>query len=159
MILGSGDIASILHDRDGALFFASGVSDSGCEDEAQFIREIKLLDQQNRDQFIFYFSSMQVFYSASRYAQHKVCMETLIKQWFDHYCIIRLGNITWGNNPRTFLNFIRNCRKEGIPVPIRDEWKFMSNKDQVLMITDNLPLHGRYEISVFREMKKVIDLV
>lgn len=159
MILGSGDIASILHDRDGALFFASGVSDSGCEDEAQFIREIKLLDQQNRDQFIFYFSSMQVFYSGSRYARHKVCMETLIKQWFDHYCIIRLGNITWGNNPRTFLNFIRNCRKEGIPVPIRDEWKFMSNKDQVLMITDNLPLHGRHEISVFREMKKVIDLV
>lgn len=159
MIVGSGDIAKILKDREGALFFASGVSNSGCEDRAQFKREKTLLMEQPKDLCIFYFSTISIDYKQSPYTRHKLSMERLIKSNWNHYNIIRIGNITWGTNPNTFINYLRNKKKMGEPVEYLDEYRFIVDKDQIRLLTQNLPLKGQNELSVFKRMAKPKDLV
>lgn len=159
MIVGSGDIASVLNDRDGALFFASGVSNSQCTNEKEFLRELELLLDQRTKYCIFYFSTISINTVLSRYTLHKLAMERMIKSSFKNYNIIRIGNIDWGKNPHTFINAIRAKKERGEPVQIRDEWKYMISKEQLLLLTDNLPLTGQNTISVFGDMKKVKDLI
>lgn len=160
MVIGNGDIASILNDRPNVLFFASGVSNSSCTDEAQFRREKELLLAQDKGKCVFYFSSiMEEGLYKSPYYSHKRRMELLIKSNFNNYNILRLGNITWGKNPNTFLNFIRDKRDKGQEVEIRDEFKYMIDKDDLLFLTDHLPLRGQNVISVFSRMAKVADLI
>lgn len=156
MIIGYGDLAGAIQDREGAIFFASGVSNSHCIDESQYQREKDLLKVfYNSYLSLFYFSS--IYPTISRYSRHKLEMEELVRQNFKNYNIIRLGNITWGNNPHTFINYLRKAISEGREVLIKDEWKYLISKEQLLLMTNNLPLTGRNEISVFGEMKKVKD--
>ena len=161
MIVGRGDIASILNDRDGAIFFVSGVSNSNETRESEFMREIELLDKQDKTKCIFYFSSITLddISKNSQYLQHKRRMELLIKSNFENYNIIRIGNITWGNNPNTFINYIKNKIKNGEPVEIKDEYKYMIDKEQLVLLTNNLPLIGQNQISVFGRMAKVKELI
>jgi hypothetical protein len=161
MIVGRGDIASVLNDREEAIFFVSGVSNSNETRESEFMREIELLDKQDKTKCIFYFSSITVddMSKNSQYLQHKRRMELLVKSNFENYNIIRIGNITWGNNPNTFINYIKNKIKNGEPVEIKDEYKYMIDKEQLVLLTDNLPLTGQNQISVFGRMAKVAELV
>lgn len=164
MIIGNGDIASVLNDREGAIFFASGVSNSSETNQAAFELELMKLKQFIGDKrSLFYFSSIATqikpIQNHSPYFKHKILMESCVKAWFENYNIIRIGNINWGTNPNTFINFIKLKREKGEPVEIRDEWKYMISKEQLLLLTDNLPLTGKNEISVFGECKKVKDLV
>jgi hypothetical protein len=161
MIVGRGDIASILNDRDGAIFFVSGVSNSNETRESEFMREIELLNKQNRSKCIFYFSSITIddISKNNQYLQHKRKMELLIKSNFENYNIIRIGNITWGSNPNTFINYIKNKKSKGEPVEIKDEYKYVIDKEQLVLLTDNLPLKGQNQISVFGRMAKVAELV
>jgi hypothetical protein len=161
MIIGTGDIASILNDRDGAIFFAAGVSNSSETRESEFYREYELLDKQDTDKCIFYFSSISIddLSKNSQYIAHKRKMELLIKSNFQNYNIIRIGNIMWGTNPNTFINYIKNKIKNGEPVEIKDEYKYMIEKEQLVLLTDNLPLIGQNQISVFGKMAKVKELI
>ena len=162
MIVGKGDISSILNDREGAIFFASGVSKSTETNESEFWREIELLDKQDRTKCLFYFSSItldDMSKIGNQYLTHKRRMELLVKSNFENYNIIRIGNITWGNNPNTFINYIRNKIKNGEPVEIKDEFKYLIDKEQLLLLTDNLPLVGQNTISVFGRMAKVNELI
>ena len=161
MIVGKGDIASILNDREGAIFFASGVSKSTETNESEFWREIQLLDSQDKSKCIFYFSSIAIddITKNSDYLAHKRKMELFIKSNFENYNIIRIGNITWGNNPNTFINYIKNKIKKGEPVEIKDEFKYLIDKEQLILLTDNLPLIGQNTISVFGRMAKVKELI
>ena len=161
MIIGTGDIASVLNDRDGAIFFAAGVSNSSETRESEFLREIELLEKQDRNKCIFYFSSIAIddLSKNNQYIQHKRRMELLIKSNFENYNIIRIGNITWGSNPNTFINYIKNKIKNGESVEIKDEYKYMIDKEQLVLLTDNLPLIGQNQISVFGKMAKVKELI
>ena len=161
MIVGRGDIASVLNDRDGAIFFASGVSNSNETRESEFMREIELLDKQDKTKCIFYFSSITVddMSKNSQYLQHKRNMELLVKSNFENYNIIRIGNITWGSNPNTFINYIKNKKSKGESVEIKDEYKYVIDKEQLVLLTDNLPLTGQNTICVFGRMAKVAELV
>lgn len=163
MVIGRGDIASILNDRDGAIFFASGVSNSSEIRESEFIREIELLNKQDKTKCLFYFSSISLDdnekVGGSKYLQHKLQMEMLIKSNFENYNIIRIGNITWGNNPNTFINFIKNKKSKGESVQIKDEYKYIIDKQQLIILTDNLPLIGQNTICAFSRMAKVAELV
>lgn len=161
MIVGKGDIASVLNDRDGAIFFVSGVSNSNETRESEFTREIELLDKQDRSKCIFYFSSIMVddLSKNSQYLQHKRRMELLVKSNFENYNIIRIGNITWGSNPNTFINYIKNKKNKGESVEIKDEYKYVIDKEQLVLLTDNLPLTGQNTICVFGRMAKVAELV
>ena len=162
MIVGKGDIASILNDREGAIFFASGVSKSTETNESEFWREIELLDMQDKTKCLFYFSSITLDDMSkidNQYLAHKRRMELFIKSNFENYNIIRIGNITWGNNPNTFLNYIKNRIKNQEPVEIKDEFKYLIDKEQLLLLTNNLPLVGQNTISVFGRMAKVKELI
>lgn len=159
MILGHGDIGSILNDRKGAIFFASGVSNSSCTDEAQFKRERDLLLAQDQSQCLFYFSSIAIFTESSPYYWHKAKMELTIKSNFNNYNIIRLGNISFGKNPNTFLNYLKAKKEAGEPYEIKDEYRYMINEEELLLMTDNLPLKGQNIINVFGTKAKVADLI
>jgi hypothetical protein len=139
MIIGNGDIASVLPDRDDLIFFASGVSNSQETRSSEYKREVDLMIRQPRNKRLVYFSSLSVFYSKSRYANHKRAMEAMIKKYQKYYCIIRLGNIDWGDNPHTLINYFRIERKQGRTPQIRDEYRFICEKDELLFWINMIP--------------------
>lgn len=139
MVIGDGDIASVLPDRDDLLFFASGVSNSQNADESEYRREIALLSRQPRNKRIVYFSSLAVFYSDGRYAAHKRAMEATIKKYSKYYCIVRLGNITFGKNPNTIINYFKRMLAEGKEFEVRDEYRFLIDKDELLFWINQIP--------------------
>lgn len=159
MIVGNGNIARILNDREGAIFFASGVSNSGETDHKAFEREYLLLLDQPRDKCLFYFSSIQLFEKETPYFTHKMIMETMVDDIWENYNIIRIGNIDFDTNPNTFINFLRNKIAKGEPVEIKDEYRYMISKEDLRLLTDNLPLKGKNVINAFSRRGKVKDLI
>lgn len=128
MVIGSGDIASALKDldRNDFIFFASGVSDSQCTDVDPFNREKDLIiNNRHTDKRLVYFSTLSIFDKKSLYTGHKLWMEYYIRKKFANYCIIRIGNIAWGNNPKTVVNYFRNAIRNNDPVVLRDEYKYI----------------------------------
>lgn len=120
-IIGRGDIASQLGpmDKPDITWFASGVSNSSCEDEAQFQRELRLLFEQDKQRHIVYFSSLCIYKPENRYADHKRQVESLLRHHFHSHTIVRLGNILWGDNPNTFINYLRNNPE----APVREVYR------------------------------------
>jgi nucleoside-diphosphate-sugar epimerase len=138
-IIGHGDIAKVLPEREGFLFFASGVSNSREDRESEYQREKDLLLAQDRERHLVYFSSLCVFYADTRYAQHKREMEQTIKDEFDHYTIVRIGNITWGDNPNTIVNYFRRQKERGEPVEIQNGYRYLVDKSEFLHWIDLIP--------------------
>lgn len=139
MILGHGDIASVLTDREDRLYFASGVSNSGETRRSEYEREKKLLLDQDRNRHLVYFSSLSVFYTDTLYSQHKRRMERLIKKHFKHYTIIRLGNITWGKNPHTIINHMRAQKALGKKLEIRNAYRYIVDQKEFLHWINLIP--------------------
>ena len=139
MIIGHGDIASVLKDKENRVFFASGVSNSQETRESEYQREIDLLMTMDRNRHIVYFGSLSIFYSDSRYAQHKRHMEELVKLNFKHYTIVRLGNISWGKNPNTIINFFYNKLKNNEPIEVRDVHRYIIDKEEFLHWVEMIP--------------------
>jgi len=132
-VIGRGDIAQVLQEIDkDVLFFASGVSNSQETRESEYQREEDLLLQQDRSRRLVYFGSLSIFYGDTRYTQHKREMEELVKDNFPRYCIIRLGNITWGKNPHTLINAMRNKLLSGKPMEIRDTYRYIVDQNELL---------------------------
>ena len=157
-IIGNGDIASVLPKRDDLLFFASGVSNSRCEDEKEYKRERDLLLEQYTGSHIVYFSSLAIFYSQTRYARHKLDMEAMIKENFKKYCIVRLGNIDWGTNPNTIINFFRSELAKGHKLHIRDEYRYIISKSEFLHWINLIP-DWNCEMNLTGRMMKIEEIV
>lgn len=140
-ILGHGDIAKAFEGRpiDEKLYFFSGVSNSRELRESEYQREIDLLLAQDKTSHLVYCSSLCVFYSNSRYSEHKRQMERLIKENFERYTILRLGNITWGDNPNTLINYLRNKKANGEPLEIQDVYRYIVDKEEFLHWVDMIP--------------------
>lgn len=132
MIVGTGDIASVLIDKEDLLFFASGVSNSRETNPSAFEREMKLLFKQDHKKHIVYFSSLSIFYLDNAYTKHKKNMEILIKALFPHYTIVRLGNISWGKNPNTLINYVKNCIQNKKTFEIQDTHRYIIDKEEFL---------------------------
>ena len=130
MIIGNGNIASVLPERDDLLFFASGVSNSSEDRESEFKRERDLLLEQDMTKHLVYFSTLSVFYADTPYVEHKQTMELMVKDYFDRHTIVRLGNITWGKNPNTLLNFLRDKIANGKPYKTRQVWRYITDKNE-----------------------------
>lgn len=140
MIIGHGDIASVLTDKKGWIFFASGVSNSGETRESEYKREEDLLMKQNKNKHIVYFGSLCIFYNPhSRYSKHKKHMEELVRTNFKHYTIIRMGNITWGKNPHTLINYFRNRYEQGESLDIQNVYRYIVDKDEFLHWINLIP--------------------
>ena len=161
MIIGHGDIASILQtkDREDRIYFASGVSNSLEERESEYQREIGLLFTLLSEQkHLVYFSSLCVFYSNTRYAEHKKAMENWIKKLFHNYTIMRMGNITWGTNPNTLINFIKNKIRNREPFEVQDVYRYVVDKDEFLHWIDMIP-EWSCEMNIVGKQMKVKDIV
>lgn len=139
MIVGHGDVASVLPDNPERLYFASGVSNSSETRPEEFMREVRLLEEQPRNRRLVYFSSLAVFYSHTPYAKHKRNMEELVKFRFPEYTIIRLGNISWGTNPHTIINFMRAKVARGEAVEIRQTYRYVIGKEEFLHWIERIP--------------------
>lgn len=150
MIVGTGSISKMLTDREGAIFFASGVSNSQCVNRKEFEREVNLLRSiKDYDKCLFYFSTISIYTVDSDYVRHKIQMEVRIKSVFENCNIIRIGNVWECTNPNTFINYLKNHT-----AVIRDEYKYMIHASELNVICQSLPLKGQNEICIFSEMKK-----
>ncbi len=158
MIIGRGDIASVLTDRDDFCFFASGVSNSQEIRESEYQRERNLLLSQDRHRHLVYMSSLCIFYSNSRYSIHKRDMESLVREKFKHYAILRLGNITWGNNPHTLLNFLAQKIRNNEPFEIRNVYRYVVSLEEFLYWIDLIP-KWNCEMNIVGTRMKIIDIV
>jgi len=151
-VVGHGDIARVINweveGRPDLLFFASGVSNSQETRESEYQREKDLLLEQPRDRRLVYFGSLSIFYSQGRYAQHKREMEELVMQEFPEYCIVRLGNIDWGNNPHTLINHFRNCVATGEPITIRDTDRYIVDQGEFLHWIEMIPRGFNCEMNI-----------
>ena len=156
MIIGDGDIASVLKDREDIVFFASGVSNSKETNEAEYQREKSLLMTVPDNKRIVYFSSLGVLDGTSRYFKHKREMEELIKT-FSKYCIVRLGNISWGKNPNTLINYFKNRVAEGKPFEIQDAYRYIVDEDEFLYWIDLIP-NFNCEMNIPGRRMKVKDV-
>lgn len=145
MIIGNGDIAQALKgndlDRDDLIFFASGVSNSQCTDKEEFKREAEMLRQLGRAQdnamrHIVYFSTLSIYEKISPYTIHKRDMESRIINWFRVSTIIRLGNITWGTNPNTIINYFKNNPDN---ISFRDEQKCICSLEEFIYWIKKIP--------------------
>lgn len=158
MIIGHGDIASALIHKKDKLYFASGVSNSNEKRESEYTREKNLLLKQDRKSHIVYFSSLAVLYGKTRYVQHKREMEALIKQEFPRYTIMRIGNITWGTNPHTLINYFHQQLKAGKPIKIQDTYRYIIDKDEFLHWIGLIP-NWSCEMNITGRRMKVKEIV
>lgn len=126
-IVGNGDIASVLPDRMGITFLAAGLSNSKNVTFADFKREQEMISMY-RNNHIVYFSSLCIYYSNSPYAKYKKDIEEYIKQTCDYYTIVRLGNITWGDNPNTIINYFKNNPN----AKVEDGYRYLVDKEEFL---------------------------
>lgn len=139
MIIGNGDVAKVLPDRDDLIFFASGVSNSKETRTSEFTREKDLLfEQVDKNLPIVYFSSLSIFYADTPYTRHKRKMEQYVKM-FPHWTIIRIGNIDWGTNPHTIINFFKEQKARGQPPEIQDTFRYVVDKDEFLYWVGMIP--------------------
>jgi nucleoside-diphosphate-sugar epimerase len=129
MIVGSGMVANALKNISGwddDIIFASGVSNSGEQDEKEFVREIELVNSQlvkvNSNSTFVYFSTISVFDTTkadSPYIIHKLFLENLLRNSNAKVMIIRLPNLVGSSlNPNTLTNFFAESirRKNSINV-------------------------------------------
>lgn len=121
MVIGTGMIAKAFaryNDHDEVLIFASGVSNSGEKDAAQFLREQRYLAdtlRAHRDKLIVYFSTCSVDdkeVCASPYVLHKLHMERLIKNMHPRYLVVRLPQVVGrSQNKTTLVNYLYDSIK------------------------------------------------
>lgn len=154
MVIGHGDIASVLPDRPDVLFFASGVSNSSCMDEKEYDREIILICHQDTDMHCVYFSSLCVYEPETRYAQHKIAMEGYVKRLFKSYTIIRIGNIDWGKNPHTLISYL----KAHPEAEVKEVWRHIVSKEEFLYWIGKIRVGEREEMNITGRMVWVPDL-
>lgn len=142
MIIGNGDIAKALKgvDRKDFIFFASGVSNSGETRESEFERERNLLLEQSVGiKKLVYFSSLATMWESNPYFEHKRSMEVLVELHFPRYTIVRLGNIDWGDNPHTIINFFRNQVAEGNKLNIQNGYRHVVGKKEFQFWMNKIP--------------------
>jgi hypothetical protein len=144
VVIGSGDIASVLTDREDVIFFVSGVSNSSETKESEFEREKLLLFNTPKDKHLIYISTLSVYYLKTPYTEHKLEMERLIKDYFTSYTIFRIGNITWGTNPNTLLNYLK-AHPEAERKPV---WRYLVDKDEFLHWISLAPIPGRETMNI-----------
>jgi len=115
MIIGSGQLARTFDDStlSDTVIFASGVSNSNCQDPKEFERERNLLLKTleiSKDKKFVYFSSCALSapkYPKNAYYEHKGQMEELIKEYSNNYYIFRIPQLFGAlKQHKTLINFL-----------------------------------------------------
>ena len=118
MIIGNGLIAkSLTHiDSDDIIFFASGVSNSMCNNKDEYDREFNLLKKYlNFNKKLIYFSSIDGYIVNEEYLNHKKNIEKIIQNNVGDFIIMKIPQLVGekGNNGN-FINYIYNNVKNGL---------------------------------------------
>ncbi len=159
-VIGHGDVAKVLQDVDkDMLFFASGVSNSQETRESEYQREKELLLSQDKSRRLVYFGSLSIFYNNNRYAQHKIEMEDLVKENFPQYCIVRIGNIAWGDNQHTLINTLKSRVDAQQPIEIKDVYRYVVEQEEFLHWINLIPENMNCEINIPGVRMKVREIV
>lgn len=163
MIIGTGNIAKIIDDRDGFIFFACGESNRFEFNEDRGAKELyRFAKLVHKKAMLVYFSGLNIYYKdaikRNDYTEHKLRMEAFVKKQ-DNYCIIRLGSITWGDNQNTLLNALKrqielNPDYEGEPV-----YRYLNTKEEIIHWCNMIPETGKHEMNITGRMVFVPDLV
>ena len=158
MIIGDGDIGIALRDAlrpadDSFIFFASGVSNSQETRPEEYEREVKLLMRQDKEKHLVYFSTLSVFYGDSPYVEHKKFMESKVQTEFEKWTIVRLGNITFRNNPHTLINYLRAHPE----AEIQDVYRYLIDKEEFLHWIELIP-QWSCEMNITGRMLKVQEI-
>lgn len=163
MIVGRGDIAKTLTeegiDRDEVIFFASGVSNSKEIGRGQFMREYDLLTEYAKcGLHLVYFSSLSIYYSDSDYAAHKRSMEYEIQRLFKNFSIFRIGNIAWGANPNTIINFFKGEHAAGRTPALQDTYRHIISRDEFVYWMKKITITSRDFINIPGEFIHVNEI-
>lgn len=134
------------------------MSNSQETNESEYNREFEILRNQDQGKRLVYFSTLAIFYSDSRYTRHKREMEERIERWFPRRTIVRLGNIAWGDNPHTLINFLKNKIKKGEPYEVRDEYRYVIEEEEFLHWMRLIP-DWNCEMNLTGKMMKVKEIV
>jgi hypothetical protein len=163
MVVGKGDIAKTIIDcgldRDDVIFFASGVSNSKETSRAEFMREYELLAEYSKcGLHLVYFSSLSIYYSDSDYARHKRSMEYEVQRLFKTFSIFRIGNISWGNNPNTIINFFKAEHAASRTPQLRDEYRHVISQPEFIYWIKKINLNARDFINIPGEFIHVYEI-
>lgn len=158
-IIGKGNIASVIHDRDNVIFFASGNSDSNCTDTREFQREIALLHDQDYSKHLVYFSSLSIYRSNNDYNRHKKLMEDTVKRNFKSYTIIRVEVIAWGRNPTTIHNVFRTKLAQGEHIEVQNTFRYIVRKDEFLYWLSLIPVGEKNEMNITGQRHTIYEIL
>lgn len=161
MIVGGGLIAKAFEqysDSENLTIFASGVSNSLCSDEKEFIREKEMLMRLNRNTRVVYASTTSISDGSfeNHYIRHKKEMEQIVQTFEDHL-ILRLPNVVGrGGNSRNLFNHLIKCLLCDIEVSVTDQYKSLIDADDLFRLTERIVLSdfiGIVDISLDNQTK------
>jgi UDP-2-acetamido-2,6-beta-L-arabino-hexul-4-ose reductase len=159
MIIGNGNIAKVLKDRDDLIFFASGVSDSSCKDKNEYDREFNLLKQQDKNIHLVYFSNLGIYYKNDIYTNHKIKMEDFIRNNFTSYTIVRIEVCEWVNNKTTILNVFKKKLKNNESINIMNTFRYVLSLEEFLYWIDLIIVGRRNEMNILGRKLKISEIV
>jgi len=155
MVIGRGDIGKEIKDREGFLFYVNGISNrypiTGLSKDKE---EEEILAHARTLKMFVYISTLSIYYSSSAYTQHKIRMEQLIKTNFRNYCILRIGNITWGDNPNTLINHLKVDRSR-----IDGVFRYPIERKEFQHWITMIPNKGKHEMNLTGSMMSVQEIV
>jgi hypothetical protein len=159
MIIGNGNIAKVLKDRNDLIFFASGVSDSSCKDKNEYDREFKLLKQQDKNIHLVYFSNLGIYYKNDMYTNHKIKIEDFIRNNFISYTIIRIEVCEWVNNKTTILNVFKKKLTNNEPIEIMDTFRYVLSLEEFLYWIDLIIVGRKNEMNILGRKMKISEII
>lgn len=168
MVIGNGAIAKIFKDlnNDNYIIFASGVSNSQEKNYEEFKREENLLKEvlkKNPDKIIVYFSTVSIYTKKTKYTQHKIRIENILKK-NSNFIILRIPQLLSSiGNKNNLINFIFNKIKneQEIFIEKNSERSILDVDDlkKITLFLINKNIKNKcYNFSGF-EFIKVIDIV
>ncbi len=81
-------------------------------------------------------------------------MEHHVSEYFDSYTIVRIGNITWGTNPHTLLNFLKANPK----AKRRNEIRYLVDQNELLHWIDKIKVGTKDIMNITGSMINVKNL-
>lgn len=163
MIIGRGNIAKIIDDREGFIFFACGESNRMQFNEDRGAKELyRLVKFIHMNKMLVYFSGLNIYYKdalkRSEYTEHKLRMEAFVKKQ-ENYCIVRLGSITWGDNPNTLVNVLREKTSDNPNYIGEPVFRYLNTKEEIKHWCNMIPEKGKHEMNITGRMVFVPDLI
>ena len=159
MIIGNGNIARVLKDKENIIFFASGVSNSSCIDEKEYEREFNLLKTIPIDKHIVYFSNLGIYYKKDRYTQHKIDIEEYIRNTYKSYTIVRIEVCEWVKTPSTILNVFKKQLNQGSEPIIQDTTRYVLSLDEFLYWIDLIQPGVKNDMNILGRKLTITQIV